>query len=360
MKDVVEEWLRSGQPAFIEGLELMPRAIQGLASAPLVAAMGQAQAYYLREANNDLWILKKFLSGRSPDVSYIRAIQALIPNKPGLESGFERKVLSPASVSSQGYYAQDFANWLENAILMPMVRGCSWATLADTVRDGSQTVTKDERLSLCRELSEKVRYLEQVHLSHRDLSSTNVFVNLQQLEVHLIDWDSLYHSALTMPQNTTFGTTGYIAPFVKLNGVDMPQVSWVACSDRFSLAILNAEFLSLDIGSPLTGDGGAFDQNEIYKRGGQKTTVILDKIKVDYPKAFQLIERSLNATKFDECPSPDEWIRAVSNKASAKAMMPVPGVRQDFISVNRDAFVRLNTSAFVKADQTAFVRPSVR
>lgn len=360
MIDVVQEWLQSGRPAFVNGLELVPRPVPGLPGVPLVASMGQAQAYYLREATNSLWILKKFLPGRSPDVNYIRAIQALIPNKPGLESGYERRVLAPTDVSGAGYHTTDFADWLENTILMRMVSGDSWANLADTIRDGSRSFTVDERVSLCRKLSEKIQYLEQCDLSHRDLSSTNVFVDWRTLEVHLIDWDSLYHSTLTMPQNTTFGTTGYIAPFVKVNGTEVPQVSWTVRSDRFGLAMLNAEFLSLDTGSPLTGDGGAFDQDEIYSRGGPGIAAICDKVRVSCPAAVPLIERSLSASKFDECPGPGEWSRAVTVRTSTRAVTPVGPGRQPLVRLNRDAFVKLDKSAFVKVDREAFARPPVR
>jgi serine/threonine protein kinase len=360
MKDVVQEWLQSGQPAFIDGLELTPRAFHNLAGTPLAVVMGQAQAYYLREADNHLWILKKFLPGRNPDVGYVKAIQALIPHGPGLESGFGRRVLDSANLSSAGYYTQDFADWIKDTILMPMVNGCSWANLADQIRDGSRGLTKDERVLLCRKLSEKVHHLEQNNLSHRDLSSTNIFVDLQNSEVHLIDWDSLYHSTLTMPQNTTFGTTGYIAPFVRVNGIDMPQVSWTTCSDRFGMAMLNAEMLGLDLGSVMTGDGGAFEQDDIYNRGGQSITAILDKLKADFPKVIRLFERSLNATKFDECPAPDEWIYAVSIKSVAKAARPATNTGQRLIGLNKDAFVSLNKNAFATLDRAAFSRPPVR
>jgi serine/threonine protein kinase len=350
MSDALQDWFRSCQFANIDGIELAPRPHPVLAGYPFEVSRGQAKAYYLLDSNNQHWILKKFLPAKSPDARYINAIQALIPREPGLESGFERKVLHTTNIAATGYCTQDFANWIANTILMPVVRCDSWADLADAIRDGRQSLHKDQRTALCENLSEKIRCLERNGLSHRDLSSTNVFVDLQKLEVHLIDWDSLYHSTLSMPAQTTFGTDGYIAPFVKVNGIEDPTVSWTTNSDRFSLAILNAELLGLGQGSPITHDGGAVDQYEIYSRGGRNITDTLDRVRLNCPKAARLIEASLNATSYDQCPSPDDWLRAlrrVGIPSEAKGADAFDGAR----------FVRVNNNAFVTLNQAAFVRP---
>ena len=135
---------------------------------------------------------------------------------------------------------------IENTILMPLVRGSDWANVADKVRAGKINLTSEQRLLLCRNLSEKVSILERSNVSHRDLSSTNVFVDTNTWNVHLIDWDSIFHSSLTFPPNTTFGTNGYVAPFVRVNGSEDPHIRWRCGADRFSLAVLNVEFLCVE------------------------------------------------------------------------------------------------------------------
>lgn len=349
MNDVVQEWLRSGQCAKLDGINLKPRPHPSLPGDPLVTIRGQAAAYYLEDSNGGRRILKKFLPGRNPDAQYISSVKALVPRENGFESGYERTVLFSSSVLSPGYSSAEFAAWVDNTILMHMVSGCDWANLADSIRDGTQSLTPDQRLSLCLSLSEKIRLLEDSDLSHRDLSSTNVFIDLQNLEAHLIDWDSLYHPSLNMPANTTFGTQGYIAPFVKVNGTEDPQVTWRARSDRFSLAIVNAEILSMDIGSPLSGDGGAFEQDEIYNRGGRRTDEILKVVRDNHPKAAALVEQSLNATDFDGCPGPDEWIVALGGKGrSLSAAAASLGDGRKFVRLNKAAFVKFNTTLLIK------------
>lgn len=350
MDNAIQDWFRSGQFANIDGIELMPRPSTFLPGDPLAVSKGQAKAYYLLDDNNQPYILKKFLPGKSPDARYINAIQGNIPHEPGLESGFQRKVLNAGHIAATGYCTQDLADWVANTILMPVVTGYSWADLAQAIRDGKQSLDKDQRLTLCQQLSEKIRCLEQKGLSHRDLSSTNVFVDLQNLEVHLIDWDSLYHSTLSMPAQTTFGTEGYIAPFVKVNGREDPKVSWTTHSDRFSLAILNAELLSLEPVSPMTHDGGAFDQNEIYSRGGPNIAAALDRVRIICPKAVRLIEASLNGASFDHCPGPDKWLAALRRRVTLPAAAAAAGlfISSRFVHVNKDAFVKLNQAAFVR------------
>ncbi len=347
MNDVIQQWLLDRRSANIDSIELMPTESPLLPDAPLVVSKGQADAYYLKDSSGQSWILKKFKPGKSPDTQYIKAIQSLIPQDRGLESGYERRVLSAASIKPTGYYTPEMANWLDDTILMRKVSGQDWASLADEIREGG-SLQKEERLSLCRRLSEIILLLEQNDLSHRDLSSGNVFVDAPNQEVHLIDWDSLYHSSLTMPPNTTYGTEGYVAPFIKVNGAELAQVSWTPHSDRFSLAVLNAEFLTMEAGSPVTGDGGAFDQDEIYNRGGSNMAAILDRVKQICPKAANLVLKALNAANFDECPSPEKWIAATGGKLIKVPINEAQG---------RASFVKLDRSAFIKFNRESLVRP---
>ena len=233
--DVAQTWLKSKRCASIEGINLSPQENSFLPGNPLVVARGQAQAFYLHDESKRVWILKKFLPGRNPDAHYVKAIHALIPQHEGFESGYQRKVLSRASVAASSLPSADFPSWIENTILMPLVRGSDWANVADKVRAGKINLTSEQRLLLCRNLSEKVSILERSNVSHRDLSSTNVFVDTNTWNLHLIDWDSIFHSSLTFPPNTTFGTNGYVAPFVRVNGSEDPHISWTCGADHIKV-----------------------------------------------------------------------------------------------------------------------------
>jgi hypothetical protein len=326
--DVAQTWLLRRQRVSIEGVALLPQENMFIPKTPLVIIRGQAQAFYLDDGAGKVWILKKFLPGRTPEAQYVRAIGALVPPHRGFESGHRRRVLSRASLGGPAPSA-DFAPWVENTILMPQVEGSDWAYVADRVRDGTISLTSEQRLLICRNLSEKVRALEGSGLSHRDLSSTNVFIDTNTWDVHLIDWDSLYHRSLTIPPNTTFGTNGYVAPFVRVNGAPDPRRTWRPGSDRFSLAVLNVEFLTIERNSPVTGDGGLLDQDEIFVRRGRGIDRCADILRRSSPGALGLFERALLANDFDECPRPDEWI-ALSAGVTAPSLRDVYDPQPDF------------------------------
>lgn len=363
MIDVAGAWLKSGKHAAVAGLRLRPVENQLMKGIPLAPVRGQAQAFYLKDDNSYEWILKKFLPAKIPSGAYIKAIQSLIPSRPGFQSGYLRRVLTGADVSRSDYFTPEFASWIENTVLMPRIKCDDWAGLADMIRRGSVTLTDNERLLLCKSLSEAVAALEGVDISHRDLSPTNVFVDVKAALVHFIDWDCVFHPSLSMPANTTFGSDGYTAPFVKGAAGPDPRATWGPHADRFGMAILNAEFLCMDVGTPLRNDGGMFEQSELYSRGGPETTAVIDALRKRFPEAARLLEAALAAQGFDDCPSPAEWL----------ALGKVPGAPSPYFAPMRTtaaaaaarpnaapaaplgSFVPLDEAAFVELDEGAFV-----
>ncbi len=343
------------------GFKLRPIANPLFKEIPLTTVRGQAQAFYLKDDQNFDWILKKFSPGKIPDAVYVNAIQPLIPHRPGLLSGYLRRVVSRKDVSNAGFFNAAFTSWIENTVLMPRIKSDDWATLADQIRTGSYQLTREERLLLCKSLSEQINLLERNDLAHRDLSSTNVFVEVGNTLTHLIDWDCIFHPSLSMPPNTTYGSDGYIAPFVKNSGNPDPHVTWRPHADRFSLAILNAEFLSMEIGTPLKNDGGMFEQSELFSRGGPEISQIINQLQNGFPDAVVLLERALQAQNFDQCPSPEDWL-ALSTQTSvaspnlARAFVHGAGSTSHSTSqFNSNHFVLLNEAALVQLDENAFV-----
>jgi len=162
-------------------------------------------------------------------------------------------------------------------------------------------------VQLLRGLSEAVLELERAHCAHRDLSSGNVFIEMNTWRCRLIDWDSAYHPTLTMPANTTCGTSGYVAPFVWTRGQVDTRLTWHPRADRCAMAFLNAEFLTLGPGSPMTEEGGMYKQDETCRRSGPGLESSMKTLKQGFPEAAVLFQRALRAGSYDECPSPAEW-----------------------------------------------------
>ncbi len=307
--NIAVEWLHSGEAASLDGIELVPMPHPDLASVPVSIARGQATAYVLEDRQSCGWILKKFSTGRDPELTYIHAIRSLVPQGTGFESGSQRRVLSPRLVG-RGFSTPGFIQWIDKTILMPRVGGMDWLGLTDSICAGTITLGEEPRIAMCRRLVGRVRALEHSGVSHRDLSITNVFIDPATWDVHLIDWDALYHPSLALPSNTIVGTAGYTAPFVMTTAGEDAQMSWCPHADRFAMALLCTEFLMLDQGSDLTHDGGLFEQRDLYARRGRTVRKVLTDLTLRYPPIGRLVHRALSAETFSACPSPDEWLAA--------------------------------------------------
>ena len=364
MADVMHVWAGTGQQAILNDVALRPRTVDGSSSVPLMTRGGQAWAYHLVDDNDEGWILKKFLPGKQPGPAYLGEIRSLIPNRSGFESGFERKVLDGLSVSASAYCEPEFQSWISGTILMRQVVSPTWAELAVSIREGSKVLSRVERLFLCAKLSEKLQWLESAGLAHRDLSSTNVMIDPVNVEVHLIDWDSLFHATLPLPSNATPGTEGYMAPFAGAGGESSAHLTWQEHSDRFGLTILNAEILSVNTGSPLAGEGGSFDQEDLYNRAGRTVFQVRNNLQHYFPAAAKLLDAALVARSFERCPGPSDWISLINRElpSSAQAVWDeeslaveesqsvyAPSYEPHFVQVNSAAFVRVDRKAFVKA-----------
>lgn len=355
---IVDLWLNSHKYACINKLQLRPKENSRWPGSALTVVRGQASVYFLLDENHKTWILKKFLPAKQPHKSYIGAIQALVPQHPGFESGFRRTVLERSSLASctDGYFSQDFAGWLENSILMPVAPGSSWAEIADRIRDASLNLTRAQRVNLCEDLVLHIQKLENAHISHRDLSSQNVFIDDKLCHVHLIDWDSLYHPSLSMQPNTTYGTGGYVAPFVK-SDIDK---TWRKFSDRFSLAILITEFLTTTKGSLVKGDGGAFSQSEIDNRQGTNISRILSSLTNDHPQVSSLMKKALQAQSFEYTPSPTDWKAALPGSPLPQPMPQPISVRPAVSAQPINTKVTHRQEAAAPPRQVPNIRPRQR
>jgi hypothetical protein len=141
-----------------------------------------------------------------------------------------------------------------------------------------------------------------------------------------------------MPNATTCGTTGYTSPLAWNNGNLDPRVTWCQNADRFTLALLNAEFLLTDPTMPATGEGGIFDQEELRARAGKKISSILSKLNSQHPLAAQLLDAAINSNNFSSCPSPQDWF---SLYCTVPGLMITPPSLQDVAEIASDHFQKI-------------------
>lgn len=326
---VVDFWLLKKNWYSMGRVQLRPVAHPRMPDSPLSIIRGQAEAFFFEAPDGSRWILKKFHGTREPEWAYSRRIARLLPKQRGFESGFRRRFIRKKAL---GGLPPSLAQWAEGAILMPRLTGVDWACLADQVREGVLGLHRTQRLALCRNLATLVRALEARGTSHRDLSCGNVFIDPASLDVHLIDWDSLYHASLAMPANTTCGTAGYTAPFAWVDGNPHAEPLWNPHSDRFALAITCVEFLVMHRGAPSQEDGGLFPQEELTARRGRSLDLVLTLLG-EFPPAVSLFQAALHAPDAASCPSPDDWLRVLDEVTPR----PVPLVS----SVSETEFLEL-------------------
>jgi serine/threonine protein kinase len=326
--EVIQKWHLSGRPALINGVALRPVALSLDKNQPLCIQRGQAAIYLLDDATGRGWVLKKFRNVHRLTVGYLRGISQVLPNHPGFTSGLQRSLLTASSLASAAgtAYSPELAAWLQNTVLMPRVESKDWAYVADGLREAHIHLDMAVRIELCRRLTELVGLLEHAGVSHRDLSSGNVFFDLQRRTASLIDFDSVYHGSFTMPPGTTCGTSGYIAPYVwQQNGHPDAASSWRQHADRYALALLNVEILVLSVGFPLSDDGGMFDQGELRARRGKSIDLARTTLHRTFPAVVGLLDRTVESVSYDACPSPAEWSQALG--AKSVGARPAPRAR---------------------------------
>ncbi len=333
--NVMDQWLNSGKKAAVGQMLLRPREHTILRGMPLSVQRGQAEAFCLEGQSGDVWFLKKFYDGRRPDRSYLEGTSRAVPHESAFRAATERSVLTGSDLkrSFRTYYNRAFAKWLHDTLLMPCVSGTDWSALADDIRNGDIALDTEHRAQMASNLAATVALLEQSECAHRDLSSGNVFVNTSDLTVNLIDFDSLYHPTLSIPNATTCGTVGYVASFVWKNGSTDASETWCQQADRFSLAILTAEFLVLDRGAPITADGGMCDQDEIARRSGPGLSQIRKQLQHVWKEAVPLYDSALTSQSFQNCPSPADWIECLSGRG-----IPTPVPISDLVGPTAEDF----------------------
>jgi hypothetical protein len=292
---------------------------------PVLIERGQAGALLLIAEDGSSWILKRFRNGCALDKDYLTAVANVLPDHQAFTCGKRRQILAGCDLKrARGCYSSaQLKNCIDNAILMPRVAGTDWAGLADDLRAGSIQLDRDQRLTLALRICELTEVLEAADCAHRDFSGGNVFINVNDWTVVLIDFDSLYHPSLVMPPHTTCGTEGYSPAFVWHNGKTSAQTTWCTRADRFPLALLITEFLTLDRTAPQGPEGGMFKQDHLRARAGESIDFARARLTSDYAGACDLLDAAIHAQQCDQCPSPADW-RVVLDRLAGPANVAPP------------------------------------
>ncbi len=209
---------------------------------------------------------------------------------------------------------------------MPRVEGTDWAGVAHDIREERIDLPRRQRAALGQKLADIVEALEATGCAHRDLTSGNVFVDIARSRLHVIDWESLYHNSLSMPTNTTAGTTGYSSPYAHDGDTLSAAKTWLPHADRYALGLLVAEFCLMDRNCPVTGDGGMFDQDELRHRQGPGLTTAKNALSRDWPDLVEPFEATIASADFASCPSPENWRDALSQDARHAYARPLTDV----------------------------------
>ena len=334
----VEKWFKTRRYAQVNGSRVRPIEHPVLKGVPLSIQKGQAECYCLICDSGDRWILKKFNKGKDLNRSYLLNVSSILPRAKGFLAGTQRQILSSGKLTKkpQCYYAEDLAIFLDNTILMPQITGTDWAGIADEIRQGGIQLSRSDRLELCMNLTDLICTLEKNNCAHRDLSSGNLFIVIGSLAVYLIDFDSLYHPSLKMPQATTCGTVGYTPPFAWKADKLATKQTWCLHSDRYALSILLTEFLLLDRGCPLTAEGGMFDQDELRKKYGPGLNRARKVLKKEWLGVSNLFDTAISSTNFNSCPSPKDWQQVLGKMPEVRTKPPkleqLRGFSADYIN----------------------------
>jgi serine/threonine protein kinase len=296
---MIEEWFGSRATLTLSGVAGLRPKEHGHLGIPVAIAKGQATNYLLVDHAGGHWYLKRFLAGKRPALEYVRMTGEVIPRRREFSSGWRRAVLASGSVraAAGSRLPKGLPEWLDGAVLAPSTPGTQWAYWIENM---TQTPLGTEaRLAVAADLARLVAVLEACQISHRDLSGGNVLVDSGS--VALIDWDTMFHAALPFQQNSPLGSLGYMAPWV----ADDVRQSWRLRADRFALAIMVAEALTVAPGITLQGDGSLFRQEDFARDSAPKRT--LGALGDVSPTLRDLFEAAWKSTGFDGCPSALDW-----------------------------------------------------
>jgi len=266
---------------------------------------GEALIYQLQELKTgELWALKVSKpSYRGEQIARSAATLAPYVDVPGLCLAHRVCLTRARFPDLLGAYPD-----LEYAVLMPWLRGKTWAGfLLDRAAGARYSGERALRLALA--CAHVLWELEAHHLAHTDIASGNLVLMDDLARVELFDIENLYQPHAPTPKHVSRGTPGYQHRRLGREGQWRPE------GDRFAGAILLAEMLSwwdpaVRAATP-EGAESLFRPRELQEARGARWQAVRDAIWALRPPALALFDQAWASTSLEGCPELASWAWAL-------------------------------------------------
>lgn len=187
---------------------------------------------------------------------------------------------------------------LNYAMMMPWIEGNTWFDLLQM----RKTVSLDQSRALAESMAWVLYALEVNYLAHCDLSSGNVIIDRDFVQVDLIDVEDLYTPWVDPPPFVSIGSVGYQHDSVSQTG------QWGPSGDRFAGAVLIAEMLGwahADIRTAAYGES-YFAPEELQQ--DSERFFLLRNVLRQYNAGFaEAFEQAWRSTSLETCPPLRTW-----------------------------------------------------
>ncbi|MBN1430735.1 MAG: hypothetical protein JXB07_20365 [Anaerolineae bacterium] len=187
---------------------------------------------------------------------------------------------------------------LDYAVVMPWIEGETWFD----VLQNRQKVSLDQSRALAEHMAWVLYSLELNQMAHCDLSSGNIIVDPQSVQVNLVDVEDLYSPWLDPPPLVPAGSMGYQHKESAQNG------QWGPLGDRFAGIVLLAEMLGWahpDVRKHAWGES-YFAPDEL-QQDGERYQMLLRVLRIYDPGFAEAFEQAWRSEKMEGCPPLKTW-----------------------------------------------------
>jgi len=187
---------------------------------------------------------------------------------------------------------------LNYAMLMPWIDGETWF---DFLQNRKKVSLEQSRL-LAESMAWVLYALELNQLAHCDLSSGNVIVTPDMLQLQLVDVEDLYSPWLIPPPMVPAGSIGYQHREVAQTG------QWGPLGDRFAGAVLLAEMLGWahpQVRKAAWGE--SFFAPDELQQDSERYKLLRKVLRIYDPGFAEAFEQAWRSRSLEECPPLKTW-----------------------------------------------------
>lgn len=255
---------------------------------------GRHAVVYRLQNNGDAYALKVFRPAFR-HTGLIAAAEALwtYHELPGL------RVCQQSVITREGYPELiDQHEDLDYAMVMPWIEGSTWFDLLQN----KQKISLDQSRALAENMAWVLYALELNQMAHCDLSSGNIIVNPDIIQVNLVDVEDLYSPWLEPPPLVPAGSMGYQHRESAQNG------QWGPLGDRFAGIVLLAEMLGWahpDVRKQAWGES-YFAPDEM-QQDSERYQTLVRVLRIYDPGFAEAFEQAWRSEKIESCPPLKTW-----------------------------------------------------